>query len=189
MNEACTNCIMTTTTTIESSKKNINILGLINKNAGITLISDQETPLHKTNELINYELVLKNKKVIHGNGFDALLKLEDVQIFFNEMANYYKVNNIKPNSYSYLNIYGNLVLMPYYDNGEIYEINGIKYFAKTIKRASLNKAKEEITCTCNEGNGCEKKSYYVPFLGTVYYCDAGSCTKCTLQVATSTVRD
>lgn len=181
MNSGCQSCTMSTTKSSKSNGSEVEILGLINKNVGITLISDQEIPKYKKGDLINHENFIKNKEVIHGNAFAELFEIKEVKKYFTKLGEDYKENMIKPNSYAFLNVFGNLMLVPYLSNSVNFEINDVKYEAKSIQAATLELAAAKVSCSCSQGSGCTKKKYSVPFVGTAYYCDAGNCTECTLN--------
>jgi hypothetical protein len=182
MNEDCKSCDMKIThaSSARNSKASFSIKGLINKNAGITALSKTSLPPKSNPREIR---LLNDLDVIHGNVFDELFKMDEVDDYFSGMADYFKANNLKPNSYMYLNIYGNLALVPFYD---VYkptiEINDVKFEALTLDDDEAYK----ITCNCEVGSGCEKKSYYIIGVGKVIYCEAGAnFTKCTLTNSNS----
>jgi len=181
MNSGCQTCSMSTTKPSISNGSEVVLLGLVNKNVGITLISDQELPKYKKGDLINHENFIKNKEVIHGNAFTELFELSEVKKYFAKLGQDYKENMIKPNSYAFLNVYGNLMLVPYLSNSVNFEINDVTYEAKSFQAATLELAAAKISCICSKGSGCTKKKYSIPFVGTAYYCDAGNCIKCTLN--------
>ncbi|MDX2306526.1 MAG: hypothetical protein NW226_27195 [Microscillaceae bacterium] len=179
MNSGCTTCTMSTTTpdgVDKSSVSEVLVRGLINKNAGITFISDAKIPAHKNGDLVNLEKLIRHKEVIHGNAFEELFEIAEVKTYFDNITKLYKEKALKPNKYAYMNIYGNLALIPYYLEAHIIEVDGVKYSAKSLKFDS-----SEVSCSCSKGNGCIKKSVWIPGLGTAHYCEAGSCTSCTLK--------
>ncbi len=153
----------------------IQVLGLINRNVGITIITDQ--PIPKENDKF-VKLPISNMDVIHGNAFEALFQLEDVLDYFNSIVTESKNKNVELNTYTFLNIFGNLVLAPLAENMDI-SINNTVILPKSIPAGSSVETK--ISCNCTSGNsGCklEQKS----FCGLkLYYCDTQGCTSCVMN--------
>ncbi|MCS6820973.1 MAG: hypothetical protein NZ551_03805 [Microscillaceae bacterium] len=156
----------------------LSIKGLMNKSAGITLLSDKELPKKGENSLINFEKIIRHTSVIHGNAFTALFEVDEVKKYFSDLGEQYRQAGKEPNKYAYLNIYGNLALVPFTEGLEI-EIEGVKYAPKTAN-GSLKEIDANIVCKCTQGSGCKKEKMSIPFVGTAYYCEAGNCSKCSL---------
>ncbi len=153
----------------------VQVLGLINRNAGITIITDQ--PIPEENDKF-VKLPISNMDVIHGNAFEALFQMEDVFDYFNNIVTESEKRNVELNTYTFLNIFGNLVLAPLAENMDI-SINNTVILPKSIPAGSSVETK--ISCNCTSGNsGCtlEQKS----FCGLkLYYCDVQGCTSCVMS--------
>ncbi len=181
MEETCTCCESQPKYKDERKKwTDVEIVGLINKNAGITLLTENNIPDNKT--LISHGI--KHKSIIHGNAFEELFEMDLVKDYLTETADFFSSNNITPNVYAFFNILGNVALVPfnlpeesiisYSDESGLHDI-----FAMSIP---LKSAPEDVIhCECKSGSdGCTAAKQWTP-LGTIYYCNTGNCTSCSLQ--------
>ncbi|WP_396178242.1 hypothetical protein [Flavobacterium sp.] len=165
MNRGCSTCSMSVSTT--GKKQNITILGIIDYSAGVSFISEVKSPLTSPQDKIisktSSEQFLNKPEVKK-----ALLEFYSV-IYDNKIPNFILENQDAPQGYSYskVNLFGNEIMIPVKSNS----------ISKSLRIASIEEA-SAVSCTCakGKGSGCVKKS----FMGAKY-CDAGSCTVCTLS--------
>lgn len=183
MEEGCHSCDKSTAVRglQKSEYTEVEILGLINRNAGITLLSDTPVPFDD-NEMISTHKMIRGKEIIHGNAFEALFDDSEVESFFEVLASAYQENQVEPNALVFCNIFGNVAIIPYYleNDGFIAEKDGISYYLKALP-GEIGSGSSTILCRCNAGNGCTLGQKTIPLIGTVYYCEAGNCASCTLD--------
>lgn len=157
----------------------VELVGMINKNAGITLLSDN--PIPKDRKLFSY--IIRHKDIIHGNAFEELFEMDIVNDFLESTAVFFNENNITPNVYAFYNILGNVALIPFYLPDESIITYADEQGSHDIYAMSVSlKSPPEsvIKCECTSGSdGCIIEKKWTP-LGTLYYCNAGNCTSCSL---------
>ncbi len=162
MNSGCTTCTMSAAK-IGSNQK-IDIIGIIDYNVGVSFVSEIESNLTSPiNKIISKgisEEVLSRTEVKK-----ALLDFYTV-IYDNDIPSFITDNESVPEGYSFakVNLFGNAIMVPVKSNT----------FSRKLGIAEIEDS--AVSCFCSIGTGCIKKSY----LGAKY-CDAGSCTVCTLQ--------
>lgn len=161
----------------------VELLGMINQNAGITLLTDK--PLPEDNDMIVNGIKggIKNLDIIHGNAFETLFEIDEVRQYLEETAAFFEESQVKPNIMAYMNLLGNVALVPFYlpENGKVFgtEKDGEwdNYYAMS---EPLESVPGKVECSCQSGpSGCELKQTWTP-VGTVYYCMAGDCSSCSM---------
>jgi hypothetical protein len=175
----CTECKATKSAIIAGDIVDFKSSDIIDLGIGISLVIDKAE--------------LKSLKSPISTLFEIPYIQEKLQEYGSEYQNNQldKVRNAKqisdlPSGYAMMpvNVYGRMVLLPL-------EYAKIKS-SGTITIALMDKAVsdfiEEImedgkaSCKCNSGSsGCSLKSKSIPFIGSATWCDAGSCTSCTLN--------
>ena len=150
------------------------ILGLINRNVGFTLLCEESVP---ENEIGAH--LIRGTEVIHGNAFEELFEIEDVVEMFRTIAEAKEKANVEFNTLAYINIFGNVAAIPMYiekDESIFYDGHN-DYFAMT---APPGKKPE---CICNDderGGTCKLKSVTIPIFGTGYICETDDCRSCSM---------
>ncbi|RTY74578.1 hypothetical protein [Flavobacterium sp. LS1R10] len=162
MNSGCTTC--TTSTARIGTKQNIKILGIIDYNMGVSFVSESKSLLTSSkNKIISKSISehFLNKTEVKK----ALLEFYSV-IYDKNIPSFITENKNPPAGYSFskVNLFGNEIMVPVKSNS----------FSTELGISEIDDA--AVTCSCSSGSGCVKKS----FMGAKY-CDAGSCTKCTLN--------
>lgn len=184
MKSGCFNCIRTNINEKRrGSFEEVQVLGLLNRNVGITLLCDKDVPESK-DDLDFGRKIIRGVEVIHGNAFEELFEVPDVYTYFDDLSNCFLESGIKPNSLAYMNIFGNVALMPYYlEEGEsVYYSDGVHYYAKT---APGNNPEPICRCDSNtieRGNKCELDKIVLFPYGTGYRCVSNGCSSCTMLI-------
>jgi hypothetical protein len=80
--------------------------------------------------------------------------------------------------YQQIEIYGNscLVVVP--------DVLPNEHFLNTLSRAVSFLTIDidaGVACSCKKGTGCKLDKTSIPLYGTIYYCNAGDCTKCAMS--------
>lgn len=162
MNSGCTTCTMSTARV--GTKQNIKILGIIDYNMGVSFVSENKSLLTSSkNKIISKSIsehFLSKPEVKQ-----ALLEFYSV-IYDKKVPTFITENKDAPSGYSFskVNLFGNEIMVPVKSNS----------ISRELGISEIDDA--AVTCSCKSGSGCVKKS----FMGAKY-CDAGSCTKCTLN--------
>lgn len=167
MNDNCSNC----SKSVSKANKTVNILGVYKPEEGISFISNNEVEGLKSS-------LYTSKEDVYGNFFPELLSIEEVKksllelytiVYSDKIPEFILTNSNRiPKGYSYVkvNIYGNEAVIPVPND----------YVDESMRALPPEDEVGGVSCTCNKGKGCKLSS----MLG-VKYCDAGSCTSCTLN--------
>ena len=157
----------------------VELLGLINRNAGITLVCEESVPVTK-DVIINASDLIRGKEVIHANAFEELFEIEDIIEMCKIIGEAKEESGLEANVLAYVNFYGNVAAVPMYiEEGKcIYQDGDKEYFAMTVPGAPDKKP--ECHCEDNSRGGCELKTATIPFLGTGYLCKSDGCKSCSL---------
>ena len=157
----------------------VEILGLLNRNVGISLLCDKNVVTPDDDFPKPY---IKGTEVIHGNAFEALFDVEEVRLEFEMWGKMFEKAGVKPNTLAFMNIFGNVALIPFYLEEEqgYYMYDGIEYFAKTAPIETGNEY--PYICRCESGNnGCKIEKQYINILiGWGYRCISNGCSSCTM---------
>lgn len=180
VNNGCYVCQKTLlTSNNRGANQEVELLGLINRNAGITLVCEESVPVTK-DFIINASDLIRGKEVIHGNAFEELFEIEDIREMCKIIGEAKNESGLKPNVLAYVNFYGNVAAVPMYiEEGKcIYQDGDKEYFAMTVPGAPDKKP--ECHCEDNSRGSCELKTATIPFLGTGYLCKSDGCKSCSL---------
>ena len=161
------------------TNQEVELLGLINRNAGITLVCEESVPVTK-DFIINASDLIRGKEVIHDNAFEELFEIEDIREMCKIIGEAKEESGLEANVLAYVNFYGNVAAVPMYiEEGKcIYQDGDKEYFAMTVPGAPDKKP--ECHCEDNSRGGCELKTATIPFLGTGYLCKSDGCKSCSL---------
>ena len=161
------------------TNQEVELLGLINRNAGITLVCEESVPVTK-DFIINASDLIRGKEVIHANAFEELFEIEDIREMCKIIGEAKEESGLEPNVLAYVNFYGNVAAVPMYiEEGKcMYQDGDKEYFAMTVPGAPDKKP--ECHCEDNSRGGCELKTATIPFLGTGYLCKSDGCKSCSL---------
>lgn len=174
LKDECLSCDKSTTVQERGKTQEVEILGLINRNVGFTLLCKESVP---ENEIGAH--LIRGTEVIHGNAFEELFEIEDVVEMFRIIAEAKEKANVEFNTVIYINIFGNVAAIPMYieEDEPIYYDGHKEYFAITVEPGK----KPECICNDNERGGtCELKSVYIPLLGSGYICVSDNCNSCSM---------
>lgn len=182
MKSGCNNCIRSNI--LEKGKgetENVEILGLLNRNVGITLLCDHDVP-ETDDDMSLGRKIIRGVEVIHGNAFEELFEITEVYDYFDHLSDCFMESGTSPNVLAFMNIYGNVALMPFYvENGEsVYYAEGIHYYAKTVGGDN-----QLPICNCgssDKGNKCELEKINLWPYGTGYRCNSSGCKSCTMLI-------
>ncbi len=178
LTDGCSVCQKTLiTSTNRGADQEVELLGMINRNVGITLLCEESVPV-TDNSIINASDIIRGKEVIHGNAFIELFEIEDVVEMCRIIGEAKNESKLEPNVFAYVNFYGNVATIPMYiEEGEsIYQDGDKEYFAMT------NSPNKKPKCICNDNSrgSCELKKVNIPLVGTGYLCESNGCNSCSL---------
>lgn len=157
-------------------KQNINIVGVLDKRKGVTILGNNDnmfiTKKLETNSYTISSSFFNNKEVK-----EELKNLYEL-IYNGNIPQFIINNEVTPSDYGYasVNFYGNYIKIPIPKNYN-------KIMNKGVESTNSNPVDEIFvedgggTCKCTQGSGCVYKS----MLGAKY-CDAGNCKTCTLTL-------
>lgn len=174
IDSGCKSCDRETTVTNQDrAEDKVQVQGLLNRNVGITFITDQPF----VDDGFLFSLPISNMDVVHGNAFDALFQIDDVVEYLKSLTDYAENNGVELNTYTFASVFGNLLLVPLPED-PIISIDDEPINLKSIPSGS---SVDKIKCDCTSGNGeCKLKGKTV--LGiSVHYCEAQGCTSCVMS--------
>lgn len=149
------------------------ILGMINRNAGITLLceTDLPEPNDEIEEMVENKLI-RGKDVIHGNAFPELFEVADVIKTMEDKFGFVAEKGLEPNALACLNVYGNIVLAPFWFENDfvIFEKGDVKYEAIAVSKDKPSEFERICELSSVSKVGYELEEIDVPFLGTGYRC-------------------
>lgn len=179
MKSGCLNCKRTNLYENQRGEAiEVEVLGLLNRNVGISLLCDEHVEVAK-DQILKPNIM--GIEVIHGNAFEELFNLEDVKKEFEMLGTSYEEAGTPPNTLAFMNIFGNVALVPFYiEEGQcIYAYGNNAYYAKTVPPGSGDEP--VLVCRCQSGdNGCTLEKHWIPILGTAYRCVSNGCSSCTM---------
>ncbi|MGN0033670.1 MAG: hypothetical protein ACI358_07855 [Candidatus Limimorpha sp.] len=180
VNNGCYVCQKTLiTNNNRGMNQEVELLGLINRNVGITLLCEESVPV-TNNSILNASDIIRGKEVIHDNAFEELFEIEDVREMCKTIGEAKNKSGLEPNVLAYVNFYGNVAAVPMYiEEGKfVFQEGDKEYFAMTVP-GSPDK-KPECRCDDNSRGSCELKTAIIPFVGTGYLCKSDVCKTCSL---------